>query len=428
VIQPGQTVNVQVQPNVTNLPAGVYSGALTLQFPQDNMTQQVTLLLVVATNATEIAQDRLAPQQAIIPCQPTQLPIVFTQLGAGFSQFASWPTTLETFVVDDCGVPIASGSVMVSFSDGEAPLPLIPQGDGTWRQTWSPSNPATFSLALTASAVDSRGLRGSAEIQGTVQPNPGVPVLNVDGTVSAASYSASAAPSPGELVAIFGSNLADGVEGAAQLPLPNRMQNASITLGGVQMPLLYVSPTQINAVVPYGLMGGTALQAIVLHGSYLSVPRRVALAAAEPAVFTTDASGRGQGQFYVIPPPSYNTQILADSANPATAGDILTMYCSGLGAVTSSVTAGSPAPSDPPAKTVVTVGVTIGGQPATVQFAGLAPGFAGLYQINATVPNGVPAGPDIPVVIAVGGINSPPVTIAVKTVARTASARPRPAC
>ena len=192
------------------------------------------------------------------------------------------------------------------------------------------------------------------------------------------------------------------------------MQNASITLGGVPMPLLFVSPTQINAVVPYGLAGGTAQQAVVLHGPYFSVPQRVALAAAEPAVFTTDASGQGQGHVYVIPPPSYNTQILADSANPAAAGDILTMYCSGLGAVTSSVTAGSAAPSNPPARTAGTVSVTIGGQPATVQFAGLAPGYAGLYQINATVPSEVPQGPDIPVVITVGGINSLPVTIAVK--------------
>jgi uncharacterized protein (TIGR03437 family) len=307
---------------------------------------------------------------------------------------------------------MASGSVTMSFSDGEAALPLISQNDGTWSQTWSPSG-ASSSVTLTANAVEG-ALKGSVQIGGTVQSNPGVPILNANGTVSAASYSPIAIPSPGELVSIFGSNLADGVEAATQLPLPTQMQSAFILLGSQTMPLLYVSPTQINAVVPYGSAGGTAQQAVARHGSSLSVPQRVPLAAADPAFFTTNASGQGQGHIYVIPPPKYDTQILAGSSTPATAGDILTMYCTGLGAVNQPVTAGSAAPSQPLAYTVGTVTVSIGGQPAKVSFAGLAPGFAGLYQINATVPSGVPTGNQIPVVIMVDGISSPVVTIAVQ--------------
>jgi adhesin/invasin len=63
------------------------------------------------------------------------------------------------------------------------------------------------------------------------------------------------------------------------------------------------------------------------------------------------------------------------------------------------------APSGPLAQTTTPVTVTIGGQPATVTFAGLAPGFAGLYQINATVPTGIAAG-NQPVTISVGGKTS----------------------
>jgi adhesin/invasin len=414
VVQPGQTANIQVQANVTNLPAGVYRGTLTLQFPQDNVTRQIDLVLVVATSATEVTDASYAPRQATIPCQPTQLLMVFTQLGAGFSQFASWPTTLETFVVDDCGIPTVSGNVTVSFSDEETAVPLISQNDGTWSQTWSPSSAATASLTLTANAVDERGLKGSAQIGGTVQPNPDIPVLNVQGMVSAASYSATAIPSPGEVVAIYGANLADGIEGAAQLPLPTQMQNAFVLLGTETMPLLYVSPTQINAVVPYSLPGGTAQQAVARHGTRLSVPQRIALGMADPAVFTVNSTGQGQGHIYVLLPPTYIPQVRADSTNPATAGDIVTMYCTGLGAVTGSVTAGSAAPSQPLAYTVGTVSVTIGGQPAKVSFAGLAPGFTGLYQIDATVPSGVPTGDQIPVVVTVAGVPSPVVTIAVK--------------
>ncbi|MGA2590613.1 MAG: hypothetical protein ABSH32_11900 [Bryobacteraceae bacterium] len=408
-VQPGQTVNVQVQPNVANLPAGVYRGTLTLQFPQDNVTRQIALLLVVSTSATEVAQGKYAPRDATVPCQPTELLMVFATLGDGFTTFTAWPATLEALVVDDCGVPMANpnGSVTVTFSDDETPVHLkIASPAGTWLNSWSP--PSTTSVILTATAVDG-ALTGSVTIGGTVQSNADVPVLNAGGIVSAASYSPIAIPSPGEIVSIFGSNLADGTESATQLPLPTQMQNAFVLLGSQMMPLLYVSPTQINAVVPYGLTGGTAQQAVARRGSRLSLPQRIPVAAADPAFFTTNASGQGQGHIYVEPGNS-----LAGSSTPATAGDVLTMYCTGLGAVTQPVTAGSAAPSQPLAYTAGTVSVTIGGQPATVQFAGLAPGFAGLYQINAKMPSGVPTGEQIPVVITVFGINSPPVTIAVK--------------
>lgn len=278
----------------------------------------------------------------------------------------------------------------------------------------APSGTSSASLTLTANAVDTRGLQGSAQIGGTVQPNPDIPVLNVQGVVSAASYSPTAIPSSGEVVAIYGSNLADGIEGALQLPLPTKMQNAFVLLGGQTIPLLYVSPGQINAVVPYGLAGGTAQQAIAQHGNRLSVPQRTPLGTTDPAVFTTNASGQGQGHIYVLLPPGYTTEIQANSSTPATAGDIVTIYCTGLGAVTGSVVAGSAAPSNPLAYAVGTVTVTIGGQPAAVSFSGLAPGFAGLYQIDATVPSGVPTGDQIPVVVAVDGAFSPAVTIAVK--------------
>jgi uncharacterized protein (TIGR03437 family) len=60
------------------------------------------------------------------------------------------------------------------------------------------------------------------------------------------------------------------------------------------------------------------------------------------------------------------------------------------------------------------VTVTIGGQPAPVAFAGLTPTYAGLYQVNVTVPNGITAGPSVPVIITAAGLSSPPVTVAVQ--------------
>ncbi len=203
-------------------------------------------------------------------------------------------------------------------------------------------------------------------------------------------------------------SLSDGTQQITQLPLLTETQNAFILLGGETMPLLYVSPTQVNAVVPYGLAAGTALQAVARRGNRLSMPQRIPVAAADPAFFTINQAGTGQGHIY-------DGGILADASAPASAGDVLVMYCTGLGPVTPPVVAGSATPSDHYTYTVNQVSVTIGGKPAKVIFAGLAPKYTGLYQINAMVPTGVPTGDKIPVVITVAGIPSKAgVTMAVK--------------
>jgi uncharacterized protein (TIGR03437 family) len=89
------------------------------------------------------------------------------------------------------------------------------------------------------------------------------------------------------------------------------------------------------------------------------------------------------------------------------------IYCTGLGAVTPPVPAGVPAPASPLSE-ATGVSVTIGGVAANASFAGLSPGFAGLYQINAVVPSGVTPGSQVPVVLSVAGQTSPPVTMAIR--------------
>jgi uncharacterized protein (TIGR03437 family) len=90
------------------------------------------------------------------------------------------------------------------------------------------------------------------------------------------------------------------------------------------------------------------------------------------------------------------------------------MYAAGLGLVNPPVEAGTAAPATVLTKALNDVTVTIGDKQAAVLFAGLTPGFTGLYQVNATVPEGVTAGDQVPVVLTVAGRSSPPVTIAVR--------------
>jgi uncharacterized protein (TIGR03437 family) len=105
---------------------------------------------------------------------------------------------------------------------------------------------------------------------------------------------------------------------------------------------------------------------------------------------------------------------VADPNTPATAGDILAIFCTGLGAVNPMVPDGAAALSMPLSYTVATPTVTIGGKNAPVSFSGLSPGFVGLYQIDAMVPSGITPSSQVPVVVSISGEIGPPVTIAVK--------------
>ena len=135
----------------------------------------------------------------------------------------------------------------------------------------------------------------------------------------------------------------------------------------------------------------------------------MSLAPFAPAILAVNGQGNGQG---AILDTSYR---LVDSTNPATAGSTyVSIYCTGLGAVTNQPVTGSPALSDPLSWTTTIPTVTIGGAPANVSFYGLAPGYAGLYQVNAQVPAGSAKGRAVPVTISIGGAASDGVTIAVQ--------------
>jgi uncharacterized protein (TIGR03437 family) len=172
----------------------------------------------------------------------------------------------------------------------------------------------------------------------------------------------------------------------------------------MQLPLQYVSPGQINVVIPYNIAVNAPHQLIVQRGNAISVPAPIAVFDTQPAILSTSGSGSGQGHIYKTD-ASGNT-VLADAASPAKAGDVLVIYTVGLGVVTPAVKAGDPSPY-PPANASGAVSVTIGGVPAKVVFAGLTPGGVGLYQVNVVVPSGVFPGGQVPVTLAVAGKSGP---------------------
>ncbi len=345
------------------------------------------------------------------PCTPTRLLPVITNLEGSFQVPAGFPVPVQAQVADDCGVPLTTGAVMAYFPQTNDPsVSMISLGKGQWSGTWMPhllaGGPA--SVGIMASGA---GVFGSIGVLGTLTPNPSAPLAFAGGVVNAASIQVDPI-APGSFFSIFGSNLAAALTSANSFPYLTSMGGTQVLLGGEPVPLEVTSNGQINAVIPYDAVTNGFQQLIVQRNGMDSMPETVLLAPSQPAVFTLNQSGKGGGAIVVIKPDA--TQFVNGPSNPASAGDILVIYGTGLGAVNQPVTAGAAAPVSPLAYASNPATVSIGGVSAQVLFAGLTPGYAGLYQINAVVPSGVTAGSNVPLVVSDGGASSPPVTVAIR--------------
>jgi uncharacterized protein (TIGR03437 family) len=145
---------------------------------------------------------------------------------------------------------------------------------------------------------------------------------------------------------------------------------------------------------------------------------RYALAPAAPSIFSTNQQGTGQGVILI----SASGEVAAPTGSiqgrphrPVRKGEFLTIYCLGMGDVDNRPATGTLSPSAEPLARVKTLPtVTLGGVAAHVDFAGLAPGFVGLYQINVQAPDTAPTGDTVPLIINSGGAASNTVTIAVQ--------------
>jgi uncharacterized protein (TIGR03437 family) len=180
---------------------------------------------------------------------------------------------------------------------------------------------------------------------------------------------------------------------ASSTSLPIVLGDTSVSFNGTAAPLYYVSSTQVNAQVPFDLAVGT-INVQVRRGSMISATMTVHVGAFSPGIFT-DQAGTGAilhaGNFSVV-----------SAGAPARVGEFILIFATGLGSLRTPFPSGMPAPSNPPADTLITPIVTIGGLSATVGFSGLAPGFVGLYQLNVQVPASLASG-NQPVQILAGG-------------------------
>jgi len=227
--------------------------------------------------------------------------------------------------------------------------------------------------------------------------------------------SVSTTVAPGSLISIFGSGLAAGLSVANSVPLSTALSDvSSVTINGMAAPLMSVSDGQITAQVPWEVVPGPA-NVIVNRSVGSSLPMPVQVNAFAPALIALNlgslqalaTNGDGTITAATGPLPGFN-------AHPATAGDTITFYATGLGTVNPPPLDGA-ASSDATRLTVSPPTVQIGGAMAPVSFSGLSPQFVGIYQLSVTVPGGITTGSAVPVVVQTAdGSNSNPVTIALQ--------------
>lgn len=236
----------------------------------------------------------------------------------------------------------------------------------------------------------------------------GAPVVPpaISAVVSAADGSNNVAP--GGLISIYGSNMAATNMATSTLPLPTAMAQSCLVINGLLTPLVFVSPTQINAQLPTEVDGPATLTIHTPAG--VSGDFDFFANATAPSVFQSGTAGPVTGLATIV---RADDGQLVTPTNPIHSGDTVIIYLTGLGATAPAVEDGMPAPTNALADALVQPAVTLGGASLDVLYAGLVPGEVGLYQINATVPLHAPDGLSVPLTITQGQTST---TVAVRVV------------
>jgi len=277
----------------------------------------------------------------------------------------------------------ANGNLLVADAFNNDVASISPSGVGTTLAGAGPAGfagdggPSTAALLSGPSdvKVDSQGRvfivdSGNNRIR---MLTPHAPEVTGPRVVSAASF-ASGPVSPDEIVCLFGTFDPSSV---------------TVQVAGEPATLFYAGASQINVLIPHDLRVGAPVNIAVLENGVTAQTATMSTARATPALFTVSGSGTGQAAAL-----NQDNTVNSDS-QPIMRGSVIVLYGTGYGADA--------------------ISVTIGGEPSTVQFAGPAPNYPGLMQVNVTVPADLASSGDVGVTVAIGETSSQPgVTITVQ--------------
>ncbi|MEP7367360.1 MAG: hypothetical protein ABI972_29220 [Acidobacteriota bacterium] len=331
-----------------------------------------------------------------------------TIAGSGLAGFQAEQGTATTVALNQpAGVSVdAAGNVYIADTGNNRIRMVTPEGQmrtiaGTGQAGFAGESTPAIQAQLRGPADTAAGPDGRVYFTDTQnhrirvlapRGSGGQPAISDGGVVSAADGHVALAP--GGLFSVYGTNLASATETASVVPWPQTLHGVQVSMNGQAVPVYFVSKGQINGQVPYEI-GPGEVDVVATVDGVATVARKATVQAAAPGIL----------QYGVNRAVIQNSNGTVNAANnPARAGEAVTVYLTGIGALDNPVETGSAAPPDPLSRASAAVSVKIGGVNAQVLFTGLTPGFVGLAQVNVVVPQ-LGAG-EYSLEISVGGVTS----------------------
>ena len=378
-----QTIQARYSPAAE----GNDNGTLTFNSNSTNNSALAVAVQGVATDgqtpAIDVAREAVAFNN--VPVGDTQTAAVRIGNGSLVDLNVQWTLSGSGFVAGDTPTSFTIGAldeseIIVGFAPGS-------RGAHNGRLVITSNDPDDSPVEI--------DLRGRAITSSD-------PRINTGGVVDAARGRAMVVP--GGIASIYGTNLASGVAQATATPLPTELLGVKVLVNGIEAPLYFVAPGQINFQVPFESSSSGELTVVVVRDGVSSYTATATASDFAPAMFMNFAAGEPIIQ-------KHADGSLVSAANRASAGAILRLYLTGIGGLTNPPATGVPTPVDPLAWATTMPTVTVGGAPATVYFCGLSPFFIGLAQIDVGLPDPLPEGATLPLVISFGDNKEEEVTL-----------------
>lgn len=372
--------SVLVTANPAGLPAGTYGG--TIAVSTFGVTNPVSVAVTLVVSA------------------PPQLTFAPSQL---------------TFTVPVGGAAPVPQTLTVTSNDG--PLAFTAASGSIWLGVTptSGTTPATLAVSVNPAGLATGVYTGTINITqaGSAVPQMILVTLQVGnvtptivGVINAAS-GAIGTVAPGMAISIFGSVL--GPQPGVGFAAPPEGGTVLTTLAGTQVlfdgvpaPVLFTLTGQVNALAPFELSSKTSTVLQVVYNGVTSAAMTLPVVPAEPGLFAANASGKGEGAIL-----NQDGITINSASNPAAAGSTIQLFGTGGGVTVPPSIDGALNPMSSTGALALVTTATVGGQPATVLYAGPAPNLvSGIIQINVTLPSGTPSG-NVPVIVTIGCPSAP---------------------
>jgi uncharacterized protein (TIGR03437 family) len=351
--------------NGASLTAGSYTGSIAVTSGSSSLNIPVSLNITASATSITVAPNTLTFN----------------------SQTGGTAPAAQTVAVGATGI---SSSFTVTVPPSIANwLSVTPSGGIT---------PSSLSFAVSAGGLAPGTYSGTVTVTGSGSSQTVNVSLNISSqatpAIRIALNAASGQPgliAPGEILALQGTNMGP-LTGVTAAPtsagtFTTTLSNVQVLFDGIPAPLLFVRNDQINAIAPYEIYGHASTQITVQYSGSTSDPLGLRVTDAAPGIFTVDSSGKGSGAI-VNQDGSIN-----GPTHPAAAGTIVSIYATGEGQTNPAGQDGRVISTDLRTP-LLPVSVRIGGVPATVTYAGSAPGLvSGAFQVNVRIPTGLGAGP-----------------------------------